>query len=523
MSTSVVGEGTTTPSAGTYEEGEVVTITGTPSEHWIFNNWSGDGSGNNTTLSITMDSDKNVVGNFSEKLYPLNILVEGEGSVTEDVIQNKSEHAVGTVVQLTSKPVDGWVFYEWIGDIDGNDNPKTIEINKGIEVTSVFKSIDELLTTEISGEGTVTIQQESFEDNPSRRKVTLSPIPSQDYEFVEWSGDISSTDDIVSVTMDGVLNVTATFRHVLDGRNLQKVNGYIHEETNYPSPETNVYSSTWDYDTNENLTNFVSYDSDDTILYSDVYTYDVNHNRIEEIRTGPDDSVTYRITFTYNSDNYLTEQIYYDSDGSISVRFAYTYDSNNNLIERILYNSSNSVSLRIAYTYDSNINLTEIIYYRSDDSVLGRDRYTYDSNNNLAKQIYYGADDSVLGIDTYTYDSHNNLIQWDYNSDTSNWTTEYEYDFNGFLTNIYDVYNFLRSDIWYKTITTENRENIYYERGLNKSNQKSTTLNSKNHQLIWNFDRLNRKSNISRYRDLIGRFDIDFLPNPYPHHPNRIF
>lgn len=50
LSTSVVGEGSITPSGGTYEEGETVTLTSTPSQHWLFNNWSGDGKGVSDTI-----------------------------------------------------------------------------------------------------------------------------------------------------------------------------------------------------------------------------------------------------------------------------------------------------------------------------------------------------------------------------------------------------------------------------------------------------------------------------------------
>ena len=286
LSTSVVGEGSITPSGGTYEEGETVTLTSTPSQHWLFNNWSGDGSGSSSTVTITMDRDKNVVGNFSERLYPLNITVIGEGSVEEEVIQSKSEHTFGTlvqltpnpsngwkfvewsggvtssdevvtvtvdgevnvtvtferidypltitiegkgeveqeviqaktteypfetVVQLTSKPDDGWVFYQWTGDLDGNDNPQPIDIDEGKEVTSIFKSIDELLTIEIIGEGTVEIQQESFEDNPSRVKVTLTAVPHSGWKFTSWSGDVQSTNEITEVQVTADINVTAEF------------------------------------------------------------------------------------------------------------------------------------------------------------------------------------------------------------------------------------------------------------------------------------------------------------------------
>ena len=211
LTTSVNGERTITPSSGEYEEGETITLTGTPSEHWVFQNWSGDGSGSSNTITITMDSDKNVVGNFTERLYPLNITFDGEGTVDEVVIQSKSEYTLGTVVELTSKPKDGWVFYGWKGDLEGNDNPQTLEIDNDKNVTSVFKTIDELLTIEISGEGTVDIQQESIEDNPSRRTVTLTPNPSTHWEFVEWGGDLSGEEVTKSITLTNEKRVTVKF------------------------------------------------------------------------------------------------------------------------------------------------------------------------------------------------------------------------------------------------------------------------------------------------------------------------
>ncbi|MEX2409808.1 MAG: hypothetical protein WD607_00310 [Candidatus Paceibacterota bacterium] len=58
LTTSVVGEGSITPSSGEYEEGETVTPTGTPSEHYLFSNWSGDGSGYLTRANYNKRTDK---------------------------------------------------------------------------------------------------------------------------------------------------------------------------------------------------------------------------------------------------------------------------------------------------------------------------------------------------------------------------------------------------------------------------------------------------------------------------------
>ena len=67
LTTSITGEGTVSPSSGEFEEGETVTLTAAPSEHWVFNSWSGDGSGTSNSLTITMNGDKNVVGNFKSR------------------------------------------------------------------------------------------------------------------------------------------------------------------------------------------------------------------------------------------------------------------------------------------------------------------------------------------------------------------------------------------------------------------------------------------------------------------------
>lgn len=56
--------GSTSPSSGSYDGDSSFTLTATPSSGYEFVSWSGDASGTNPTVTITMDSDKNVVANF---------------------------------------------------------------------------------------------------------------------------------------------------------------------------------------------------------------------------------------------------------------------------------------------------------------------------------------------------------------------------------------------------------------------------------------------------------------------------
>jgi surface protein len=70
--------GTISPSGGEYEDGTVLTIRVTPNTNYEFDRWSGSVSGRETSLSITMDSNKSIVGNF--------VLSDTDGDgVTDDV------------------------------------------------------------------------------------------------------------------------------------------------------------------------------------------------------------------------------------------------------------------------------------------------------------------------------------------------------------------------------------------------------------------------------------------------------
>jgi uncharacterized repeat protein (TIGR02543 family) len=65
LSNNTSGQGTVA-GGGTYSEGTTVSVTATPDDGWQFVNWSGDASGTDNPLSVTMDADKSITANFSE-------------------------------------------------------------------------------------------------------------------------------------------------------------------------------------------------------------------------------------------------------------------------------------------------------------------------------------------------------------------------------------------------------------------------------------------------------------------------
>ena len=62
-----VGNGTVTPDmAAPYHDGDVVHLTAVADSGWEFSGWSGDASGTDNPLTVTMDADKTVTATFTE-------------------------------------------------------------------------------------------------------------------------------------------------------------------------------------------------------------------------------------------------------------------------------------------------------------------------------------------------------------------------------------------------------------------------------------------------------------------------
>jgi len=154
---------TVSPIAQNYKEGEIVTLTAQPNEHWIFQKWEGDESGNTNPLQMIMNSNKSVSAIFVKRDYPLKITIEGEGTVEEKIITNPSgrEYPYGTTVELTPIPKDGWQFDSWGGDLTGSESPKSIKVDKEKNVTVKFiQSEKNLLSLKL--EKTVWVGDENY-------------------------------------------------------------------------------------------------------------------------------------------------------------------------------------------------------------------------------------------------------------------------------------------------------------------------------------------------------------------------
>ncbi|MGM0462867.1 MAG: InlB B-repeat-containing protein, partial [Fibrobacterota bacterium] len=153
------GSISTDPDGSSFEEGTEVELTAEADFAYEFSHWSGDVSGSDNPVTITMDSDKNVTANFEEATtYALDIT--DENGVVE-IDPDREAFLENEEVTLTAYQDSGFVFMGWSGDAEGTDNPLTLTMSEDKSVTAMFEPRDEYA---LYDQGEISIASVSSED-----------------------------------------------------------------------------------------------------------------------------------------------------------------------------------------------------------------------------------------------------------------------------------------------------------------------------------------------------------------------
>lgn len=126
------------PEMTDYNSGAIVVLTAEPVTGYVFTEWTGDETGTQNPLSITMNSNKNITANFTEippNTFALNV-VALNGSVLKD--PESISYNSGDIVELTATPNAGYTFTGWSDDASGSDNPLSVTMNSDMNITANF-------------------------------------------------------------------------------------------------------------------------------------------------------------------------------------------------------------------------------------------------------------------------------------------------------------------------------------------------------------------------------------------------
>ncbi|HRV02301.1 MAG TPA: hypothetical protein P5539_11470 [Mesotoga sp.] len=212
VSTEGNGSVVVAPEETIYEEGTEVSLTAEPAEGWLFEQWTGDATGSDTEIIITMDSNKSITASFKPERYTVTFFVsdfEGavEGALVGFAGEERETDAQGKVefYEITPGNKDYTITKLGYEDLAGN---VIVDSDKTVDIVLVGKTYE--LTTLVSGDGSISrsIEKERYNHGEI---VELTAIPASGWNFNGWTGDLEGFINPTQITMDSDKSVTAHF------------------------------------------------------------------------------------------------------------------------------------------------------------------------------------------------------------------------------------------------------------------------------------------------------------------------
>ncbi|NQV40810.1 MAG: DUF5123 domain-containing protein [Candidatus Marinimicrobia bacterium] len=230
LNTFVVGEGSIEldPPGGVYAEDQTVTLTAVPAEYWAFDHWDPviTFPPNNPVATITMTESRNITAHFVPTLnnYAIDLATIGYGHIVETVGHQYplDEYIEGDTLELVAVADSAnWEFAYWVNaEMDSiADGDIYYLIDADTSFTALFRSTNPqaMLATATVGMGSVTVSPmpvPGFDTYDAGTELTVTANAPLGWEFGGWSGDITSTDNPLMITLTADMAVTATFTEI---------------------------------------------------------------------------------------------------------------------------------------------------------------------------------------------------------------------------------------------------------------------------------------------------------------------
>ncbi len=225
-----------TPYKLVYDKGEEVTLVPTPLEGFMFKEWKGDFASTESTVTFKMDSTIRVEGVFVPA-YKVSI---NEATINGTVTVNPQQdlYEGGDTVTFVPVPDQGYKFDGWYADggVSGDTIPLEIVVSNHFDLTAYFSQLSYRLVA-TAGDGGSVVKDPSRISYTAATVVTLTATADATYEFVGWTGDVTSTENPLVVTMDSAITVQAAFQAISA---LDEINGTALGV--YPNPSTGVFT-----------------------------------------------------------------------------------------------------------------------------------------------------------------------------------------------------------------------------------------------------------------------------------------
>ena len=148
--------------------------------------------------------------------YPLTVATSsmGSGSIVSNPsgidcgLTCENYFPIDAVITLTATAETESIFVGWSGDVVTTTNPITITMDGAKAITATFALNQYALNVATVGNGTAAPNSGTYDYGTV---VTLTATADLGSTFTGWSGDVLTTTNPITVTMDGAKAITATF------------------------------------------------------------------------------------------------------------------------------------------------------------------------------------------------------------------------------------------------------------------------------------------------------------------------
>ncbi len=216
-----------TPEKVRYLYNDNVVVQAKPDPGWQFSGWIGDLPGANATETITMTKDMSVTATFSQTKFSVSVAVIGGDGI--DASANSIDLSAPTInppgyvysetTTITARPVSGWIFTGWSGDLDGTELTETLVLTSDATITATFAFERYQVLTEtvdLSGELLpdaeikLTLPNDGF-GYVLGEQISAEAFPPDGWRFVRWEGALDSTANPASFSVTATTTLRAVF------------------------------------------------------------------------------------------------------------------------------------------------------------------------------------------------------------------------------------------------------------------------------------------------------------------------
>ena len=135
---SAAGGSTDKDGNNTVNYGDTLTIIPLANTGYHFTGWTGDASGSNDPLTVTVTSNMVITANFAINQYTVTVNSTAGGSTDKDG-SNTVNH--GATLTITPSADTDYQFIGWTGDASGTDDPLAVTVTSAMSIAADFESI----------------------------------------------------------------------------------------------------------------------------------------------------------------------------------------------------------------------------------------------------------------------------------------------------------------------------------------------------------------------------------------------